>query len=96
MLAIARAMVADRPILIFDEATSSVDTLTEKLINNVLDDLFMDKTVFVIAHRLSTIRNAHKIVVLENGEVIEFGTNDELIEKKGRYYQLCSAAAELD
>lgn len=96
LLAIARAMVADRPILIFDEATSSVDTLTEKLINNVLDDLFMDKTVFVIAHRLSTIRNAHKIVVLENGEVIEFGTNDELIEKKGRYYQLCSAAAELD
>lgn len=96
LLAIARTMVADRPILIFDEATSSVDTLTEKLINNVLDTLFMDKTVFVIAHRLSTIRNAHKIVVLENGEVIEFGNHNELLEKKGRYYQLCSAITELD
>lgn len=96
LLAITRAVVADRPILIFDEATSSVDTRTEKLINDVLDTLFKDKTVFVIAHRLSTIKNADRIVVLEKGEIVESGNHEELLKNKGRYYQLCSGIAELD
>lgn len=96
LLAIARAIVADRPILIFDEATSSVDTRTEKIINDVLENLFKDKTVFVIAHRLSTIKNADKIVVLENGEIIEYGNHEELLKNKGRYYQLCNGLVEFE
>lgn len=96
LLAITRAVIADRPILIFDEATSSVDTRTEKLINDVLDTLFRDKLVFVIAHRLSTIRNADKIVVLENGEIVEFGNHEELLRNRDRYYQLCCGKVELE
>ncbi len=96
LLAITRAVVADRPILIFDEATSSVDTRTERLINDVLDTLFENKTVFVIAHRLSTVRNADKIIVLEKGEIIESGNHEELLKNKGKYYQLYNGMLELD
>ena len=88
LLAIARAAVADPPVLILDEATSSIDTRTEKLVQGGMDALMTGRTTFVIAHRLSTVRNADCIMVMELGRIIERGTHDELIEKQGKYYQL--------
>ena len=96
LLSIARAAVANPPVLILDEATSSIDTRTEKLIEKGMDRLMAGRTVFVIAHRLSTVRNAKAIMVLEQGEIIERGTHEELLEKKGRYYQLYTGKAELE
>lgn len=96
LLSIARAIISDRPVLIFDEATSSVDTRTEKLIEDAINNLIKNKTVFIIAHRLSTIRNSDKIVVLEHGEIIEQGNHDELLKNKGRYYELCNGLSELE
>lgn len=96
LLAIARAAVAKPPVLILDEATSSVDTRTEKLIESGMDALMEGRTVFVIAHRLSTVRNAGAILVLENGTVIERGNHDDLISQKGKYYQLYTGQFELD
>ena len=88
LLAIARAAVADPPVLILDEATSSIDTRTEKLVQDGMDALMTGRTTFVIAHRLSTVRNSDCIMVMEQGRIIERGTHDELIERKGKYYQL--------
>ena len=88
LLAIARAAVADPPALILDEATSSIDTRTEKLVQAGMDALMKGRTTFVIAHRLSTVKNSDCIMVMEQGRIIERGTHDELIEKKGKYYQL--------
>ena len=96
LLNIARAALSKAPILVLDEATSSVDTRTEKHINEGVDALMEDRTTFVIAHRLSTIRNADAIMVLENGEIIERGTHEELLEKKGRYFELYTGLKELD
>ena len=93
LLAIARAAVADPPVLILDEATSSIDTHTESLVQEGMDRLMTGRTTFVIAHRLSTVRNSDCIMVLEQGRIIERGTHDELIEKKGRYYQLYTGNA---
>ena len=95
LLSIARAAVSDPPVLILDEATSSIDTRTEKLIEKGMDSLMEDRTVFVIAHRLSTVRNAQAILVLEKGEIIERGDHEALLEEKGRYYQLYTGSAEL-
>jgi ATP-binding cassette subfamily B multidrug efflux pump len=88
LLSIARAAVADPPVLILDEATSSIDTRTEKLVQEGMDKLMHGRTTFVIAHRLSTVRNADCIMVLEQGRIIERGTHQQLINEKGRYYQL--------
>ena len=88
LLAIARAAVADPPVLILDEATSSIDTRTERIVQEGMDRLMHGRTTFVIAHRLSTVRNSDCIMVLEQGRIIERGTHDQLIEEKGRYYQL--------
>lgn len=96
LLSIARAAVADPPVLILDEATSSIDTRTERLIEKGMDKLMEGRTVFVIAHRLSTVRNSNAIMVLEHGEIIERGTHDDLIEQKGKYYQLYTGQFELD
>ena len=96
LLAIARAMVSECPVLILDEATSSIDTRTEKLIEQGMDKLMEGRTVFVIAHRLSTVRNSHAIMVLENGEIIERGDHKSLIEQKGKYYSLYTGAFELE
>jgi len=95
LLAIARAAVANPPVLILDEATSSVDSHTEKLIEAGMDRLMENRTVFVIAHRLSTVRNAKAIIVLEHGEILERGSHDELVAQKGRYYQLYTGQFEL-
>ena len=95
LIAIARAAVVDPPVLILDEATSSIDTRTEKLIEKGMDGLMEDRTVFVIAHRLSTVRNADAIMVLEHGKIVERGNHDELIAQKGMYYQLYNGMFEL-
>jgi len=95
LLAIARAAVADPPVLILDEATSSIDTRTEALIEKGMDSLMEGRTVFVIAHRLSTVRNSHAIMVLEHGRIIERGNHNELIAQHGKYYQLYTGMFEL-
>ncbi len=96
LLSIARAAVADPPVLILDEATSSIDTRTEALIEKGMDKLMAGRTVFVIAHRLSTVRNANAIMVLEHGEIIERGDHNSLLEDKGKYYQLYTGMFELE
>ena len=96
LLSIARAAVADAPVMIMDEATSSIDTHTEKLVQDGMDKLMEGRTVFVIAHRLSTVRNSDVIMVLDHGSIIERGTHEQLLEKKGTYYQLYTGAFELE
>lgn len=96
LLAIARAAVADPPVLILDEATSSIDTRTEQIVQQGMDNLMKGRTVFVIAHRLSTIRNSDAIMVLEHGRIVERGSHEELIKEKGIYYQLYTGKLELD
>ena len=96
LLSIARAIVADNPVMILDEATSSIDTHTEATIQKAMDTLMKGRTVFVIAHRLSTIKNSDKIIVLESGRIIEEGSHNELVGKKGKYYQLYTGAIEMD
>lgn len=96
LLSIARAAVADPPVMILDEATSSIDTRTEALVTDGMDKLMHGRTVFVIAHRLSTVRNSDAIMVLDHGKIIERGTHDQLIEQRGTYYQLYTGAFELE
>lgn len=96
LIAIARAAVANPPVLILDEATSSIDTHTEALVQHGMDSLMEGRTVFVIAHRLSTVRNADVIMVLDHGRIIERGSHEELLAKRGEYYQLCTGAIELE
>lgn len=95
LLAIARAAVADPPVMILDEATSSIDTRTESHIEKGMDSLMVGRTVFVIAHRLSTVRNSNAIMVLEHGKIIERGDHEHLLSLKGRYYELCTGKAQL-
>ena len=96
LIAIARAAIAKPPVLILDEATSSIDTRTERLIEKGMDGIMEGRTVFVIAHRLSTVRNSNAIMVLEKGEIMERGDHEELLEQKGRYYQLYTGQFELE
>ena len=95
LISIARAAVADPPVMILDEATSSIDTRTEALVQKGMDGLMYGRTVFVIAHRLSTVRNSDNIMVLELGKIIERGSHSSLISQKGKYYQLYTGAFEL-
>ena len=88
--------MVDQPVMILVEATSSIDTRTEKIVQDGMDKLMKGRTVFVIAHRLSTVRNSNVIVVLDNGKIIEKGNHEELINKKGRYYELYTGAFELE
>ena len=88
--------MVDPPVMILDEATSSIDTRTEKIVQDGMDKLMKGRTVFVIAHRLSTVRNSNVIVVLDKGKIIEKGNHEELINKKGRYYELYTGAFELE
>ena len=96
LIAIARAAVADPPVMILDEATSSIDTRTEAIVQRGMDALMENRTVFVIAHRLSTVQNSKAIMVLENGHIIERGDHESLIAEKGKYYQLYTGAFELE
>ena len=96
LLSIARAAVADPPVMIMDEATSSIDTRTEAIVQRGMDALMEGRTVFVIAHRLSTVRNSDVIMVLDHGRIIERGTHDQLIQQRGQYYQLYTGAFELE
>ena len=96
LLAIARAAISEPPVLVMDEATSSIDTRTEKLIEKGMDTLMENRTVFVIAHRLSTVRGSKAILVLEKGKVIERGDHEELLTQKGLYYKLYTGQFELD
>ena len=96
LISIARAAVADPPAMILDEATSSIDTRTEALVQAGMDNLMKGRTVFVIAHRLSTVRNSDAIMVLDHGRIIERGSHDELLAKRGVYYQLYTGAFELE
>ena len=96
LLSIARAAVADPPVMILDEATSSIDTRTEAIVQKGMDRLMKGRTVFVIAHRLSTIQNSDVIMVLDKGRIIERGNHEDLIEKKGKYYSLYTGAFELE
>ena len=95
LLSIARAAVANPPVLILDEATSSIDTRTESIVQKGMDNLMKGRTVFVIAHRLSTIRNSNAIIVLEHGKIIERGDHEDLIKNKDTYYQLYTGKLEL-
>ncbi len=96
LISIARAAVADPPVMILDEATSSIDTRTESIVQRGMDSLMKGRTVFVIAHRLSTVKNSDAIMVLEHGQIIERGNHEQLIEEKGKYYQLYTGAFELE
>ena len=96
LLSIARAAIADAPVMILDEATSSIDTRTELLVQRGTDKLMEGRTVFVIAHRLSTVINSDVIMVMEKGEIIERGSHERLIEKQGKYYQLYTGLFELE
>ena len=96
LISIARAAIADAPVMILDEATSSIDTRTESLVQQGMDNLMKGRTVFVIAHRLSTVRNSNAIMVLDHGNIIERGDHNQLINQKGTYYQLYTGAFELE
>ena len=96
LISIARAAAADPPVMILDEATSSIDTHTEELVQSGMDKLMQGRTVFVIAHRLSTVKNSNVIIVLDHGQIIERGTHEDLIKQKGTYYQLYTGAFELE
>ena len=96
LIAIARAAVADPPVMILDEATSSIDTRTEAIVQRGMDKLMEGRTVFVIAHRLSTVKNSDVILVLDHGRIIEKGNHEDLIAQKGTYYQLYTGAFELE
>jgi ATP-binding cassette subfamily B protein len=93
LLAIARAAIADPPVLILDEATSSIDSRTERIVQDGMDKLMKGRTSFIIAHRLSTVKNSDCIMVLEQGRIIERGTHDDLLAQKGKYYQLYTGMA---